>query len=316
MHTSPRQVIIDTDPGIDDAVALMLALSVPDEIAVLGIVAVAGNLPLAATGRNVLQLCELAGRAELPVHAGCARPLLRRPVTAAEIHRDALYDRLHLPEPAIALRQQHGVDFLIESLRAADAGNITLCALGPLTDLAMALIKTPDIAARIGQLVIMGGAGFELGNITPAAEFNIHADPHAAEIVLRSGIPITMIPLDVTHQVLSTPPRIAALRALGNRCGPAVAELLAGFEAARTARFGERGMALHDPCVIAYLLRPDLFEGREVNVAVETASPLTVGMTVVDWWGVTGREPNARFMTTVDAAGVYDLLTGRLARLP
>ena len=125
-----------------------------------------------------------------------------------------------------------------------------------------------------------------------------------------------MIPLDVTHQVLSTPPRIAALRALGNRCGPAVASLLTGFEEARTSKFGERGMALHDPCVIAYLLRPELFSGREVNVAVETASALTVGMTVVDWWGVTGRNANARFLTMVDAEGLYELLTARLPALP
>jgi purine nucleosidase len=162
----------------------------------------------------------------------------------------------------------------------------------------------------------MGGAGFEIGNITPAAEFNIHVDPHAADVVLQSGIPITMIPLDVTHQILSTPPRLAALRALPNRCGPAVAELLIGFEGTRTARFAERGMALHDPCVIAYLLRPTLFSGRVVNVTVETASPLTAGMTVVDWWGVTDRKPNARFLNAVNAEGIYELLTERLERLP
>ena len=311
-----RCIIIDTDPGIDDAVALLLALAASEELEILGIIAVAGNLPLAATGRNARQICELAGRLEIAVYAGCARPLLRPPVNAAALHHDALHERLRLPEPAIALRPQHGVDFLIDRLRAAEPGATTLCALGPLTDLAMALIKAPDIASRIGELVIMGGAGFELGNITPAAEFNIHADPHAAEIVLESGIPITMIPLDVTHQVLSTPPRIAAFGALPNRCGPTVARLLTAFENARASRFGERGMALHDPCVVAYLLRPGLFGGRRVNVAVETASPLTIGATVVDWWGVTGRPANARFMTTVDAGGVYDLLTEKLARLP
>ncbi|MGA8382801.1 MAG: nucleoside hydrolase, partial [Stellaceae bacterium] len=152
--------------------------------------------------------------------------------------------------------------------------------------------------------------------VTPAAEFNIHVDPHAAEIVLASGVPVTMLPLDATHQVLSTPARISALQALGNRCGPAVAALLAAFEETRTERFGARGTALHDPCVIAYLLRPALFSGRTVNVAVETASPLTIGMTVVDWWGVTGRKANARFMTAVDADGLYELLTEKLARLP
>ncbi len=312
----PRRIIIDTDPGIDDAVAILLALAAPEELAVLGIVAVAGNLPLAQTERNARQVCELAGRPDLAVHAGCARPLVRPPATAAHIHRDSLGDRLHLPEPAMPLKAQHGVDFLIDTLRADEAGTVTLCALGPLTDIAMALVKAPDIAPRIGELVVMGGAGFEIGNVTPAAEFNIHADPHAAAIVLDSGIPIAMIPLDATHQVLSTPPRLAALNALGNRCGPAVAGLLADFDEARSGTFGARGRALHDPCVVAYLLCPALFAGREVNVAVETGSPLTLGMTVVDWWGVTGRRANARFMTTVDADGFYALLTARLALLP
>jgi len=310
-----RKIIIDADPGIDDAVAILLALAA-EELEMLGVVAVAGNLPLAQTERNARLVCELAGRPEIVVYAGCVRPILRPPVLASAIHGDSLGERLGLPEPATRLQAQHGVDFIIETVRAAEPGSITLCALGPLTDIAVALVKAPDIAGRIGELVIMGGAAFELGNVTPAAEFNIHVDPHAAEIVLGSGIPITMIPLDVTHQVLSTRPRIAALNALGNRCGPVVAALLTGFEETRTARFGERAMALHDPCVIAYLLCPDLFRGREVNVAVETASPLTSGMTVVDWWGVTGRLANTKFMTEVDADGIYSLLTARLVRLP
>ncbi len=311
-----RPIIIDTDPGIDDAVAILLALAAPEELEVLGIVAVAGNLPLAQTERNARRICELAGRADIPVYAGCARPMLRSLATAEHIHGETARDRLLLPEPTMALRPRHGVDFLIEPLRAAKTNKITLCALGPLTNIAMALLKAPEIAGKIAELVIMGGACFELGNVTPAAEFNIHVDPHAAAIVVDSGIPITMIPLDVTHQVLSTPPRIEALRALGNRCGPAVAALLSSFEKKRSAKFGERGRALHDPCVIAYLLCPALFGGREVNVAIETQSPLTIGMTVVDWWGVTGRKPNVRWMSTVDAEGFYDLLTEKLARLP
>jgi purine nucleosidase len=185
-----------------------------------------------------------------------------------------------------------------------------------LTNIAMALVKAPEVAGKIRELVIMGGAAFELGNVTPAAEFNIHVDPHAAAIVIDSGVPITMIPLDVTHQVLSTSPRIEALSALGNRCGMAAAELLISFENNRSARFGARARALHDPSVIAYLLRPTLFGGHEVNVAIETQSPLTIGMTVVDWWGATGRKPNVRWMNTVDAGGFYDLLTEKLARLP
>jgi len=311
-----RRIIIDTDPGIDDAVALLLALAAPEELDVLGIVTVAGNLPLRLTERNARRICELAGRADMPVYAGCARPILRPLATAERIHGETPRDRLLLPEPTMALRPQHGVDFLIDTLRGEEAGTITLCALGPLTNIAMALVKAPEVTERIGELVVMGGACFELGNVTPAAEFNIHVDPHAAAIVLDSGIPITMIPLDVTHQVLTTPKRLIALRALGNRCGSAVAALLAAFERKRRANYGSRGRALHDPCVIAYLLRPALYGGREANVAIETQSPLTLGMTVVDWWGVTGRKPNARVMNTVDANGFYDLFTERLARLP
>ena len=241
--------------------------------------------------------------------------MLRSPAAAEHIQADTGLGGLDLPDPVMPLRPQHGVDFLIETLRRAPQGGVTLCALGPLTDIAVALVKAPEIAGLVRELVIMGGAGFELGNVTPAAEFNFFVDPHAARLVLESGMPITIVPLDVTHRVLSTRPRIAALEALPNRCGPAVATLLTSFETARVDRFGERAMALHDPCVIAYLLRPALFRGRTANVAIETESPLTLGMSVVDWWGVTGRAPNASFLTEVDADGVYGLLTERLARL-
>jgi purine nucleosidase len=311
-----RRIIIDADPGIDDAVAILLALASPEELEVLGVVAVAGNLPLALTDRNARRVCELSGRTDIAVYAGCGRPLLRPLATAERIHGETARDRLLLPEPTMAPRPQHGVDFLIDTLRSEAAGTVTLCALGPLTNIAMALVKAPDVAERIAELVVMGGTCRELGNVTPAAEFNIYVDPHAAVIVLDSGIPITMIPLDATHQVLTTPKRLAALRGLGNRCGSAVAALLAAFERRRRGDFGARGRALHDPCVIGYLLRPAVFGGREVNVAIETESPLTLGMTVADWWGVTGRKANVRLMNTIDASGFYDLMTERLGRLP
>jgi purine nucleosidase len=309
-----RRIIIDTDPGLDDAVAILFALA-SEELEVLSLVAVAGNLPLTQTERNARRVCALAGRPELPVYAGCGRPLMHPLVTAEHIHNDPRLDAV-LPEPETPLRAQHGVDFLIETLRSVERGAITLCALGPLTNIAVALTKAPEIAGMIGELVVMGGAGFELGNVTPAAEFNIHVDPHAAAIVIDSGVPITMIPLDVTHRLITTEARLAALRALPNRCGAAVAALLTAFERNRHAKFGSRARALHDPAVIGYLLRPNLYEGRQVNVAVETHSPLTMGMTVVDWWGVTERRTNARFMTKVDADGFYDLLTARLALVP
>jgi len=309
-------IIIDTDPGLDDAVAILLAFAAAEELEVLGLVAVAGNLPLAQTERNARRVCELAGRHDVPVYAGCARPILRPLATAERVHRETERDRLLLPVPTTALQPQHGVDFLVETLRASEARTITLCALAPLTNIAMALVKAPEITGKIRELVVMGGACFELGNVTPAAEFNMHLDPHAAAIVFDSGIPITMIPLDVTHQLVSTPARLAALRILGNRCGPAVAGLLTSFEKNRRPKFGARARALHDPAVIGYLLRPASYRGREVNVVIETQSPLTTGMTVVDWWGVTDRKPNVRFMNSVDADEFYDLLAEKLARLP
>jgi purine nucleosidase len=310
-----RRIIIDTDPGLDDAVAILFALAAVDELEVLGIVAVAGNLPLFETERNARRICALAGRPELPIYAGCERPLLRPLATADRIHNDPRLEAV-LPEAAMLLQAQHGVDFLIETLRSADLSTITLCALGPLTNIAMALVKAPEVVGKVCELVVMGGACFQLGNVTPAAEFNIHVDPHAAAIVIDSGIPITMIPLDITHQLITTEPRLAALQALPNRYGKAVVELLAAFERNRRVKFGERAKALHDPAVIGYLLRPDLYDGREVNVAIETDSPLTVGMTVVDWWGVTGRPVNARFLNTVDADGFYSLLAEKLGSLP
>jgi purine nucleosidase len=309
-------IIIDTDPGLDDAVAILLAFAAAEELEVRGLVAVAGNLPLAQTERNARRVCELAGRLDVPVYAGCARPILRPLATAARVHRETERDRLLLPDPTIPLQPQHGVDFLVETLLASEPGTITLCVLGPLTNIAMALVKAPEVAGKIRELIVMGGSCFELGNVTPTAEFNMHVDPHAAAIVVDSSIPITMIPLDITHQLVTTEVRLAALRVLANRCGTSVAALLAAFEKNRRAKFGSRARALHDPAVIGYLLRPNLYEGREVNVAVETQSPLTIGMTVVDWWGVTGRKPNVRFMNSVDADGFYNLLTEKLARLP
>ncbi|HEY9548450.1 MAG TPA: nucleoside hydrolase, partial [Kiloniellaceae bacterium] len=198
-----RPIIIDTDPGQDDAIAILLALASP-ELTVLGITAVAGNVPLALTEKNARKVCELAGRPEVKVFAGCARPLVRPPVTAEQVHGKTGLDGPDLPEPAMPLQPQHAVDWLVDTLRAAPAGSITLCALGPLTNLAAAIVKAPDIVARIGEIVLMGGGFFEGGNTTPAAEFNIYVDPHAAQVVFASGAKLTMHPLDVTHKALMT----------------------------------------------------------------------------------------------------------------
>ncbi len=310
-----RKIIIDTDPGQDDAVAILLALASP-ELDVLGLVAVAGNVPLALTGANARRIVELAGRPEVPVHAGAVRPLVRPLVTAEHVHGRTGLDGADLPEPEVPLHPGHGVDFIVETLLKAEPGEVTLCTLGPLTDVALALNRAPEIAPRIREIVMMGGAYFAVGNITPTAEFNVYVDPEAADVVMRSGVPITMLPLDVTHGALATPDRLARFRALGNRSGATVAGMLGFSERFDNEKYGGEGAPLHDPNVIAWLLRPDLYTGRRVNVAIECASPLTLGMTVADYWRVTQRPANALFLTGVDADGFFDLLVERLAALP
>lgn len=312
---SPRKIIIDTDPGQDDAVAILLALGSPDEIEVLGITAVAGNVQLALTQKNARIVCELANRPDVPVYAGCEAPMGRTLVTAEHVHGKTGLDGPDLPDPVMPLQAEHGVDFIIETLRNAPSGAVTLCPLGPLTNIATAFKQAPDIIEKVQEIVLMGGAYFEVGNITPTAEFNIYVDPQAAKIVFDSGCPITVMPLDVTHKALVTKPRNDAFRALGTPVGTAVAEMTDFFERFDKEKYGSLGAPLHDPCVIAYLIRPELFQGRHINVEIETQSPLTLGMTVADWWGVTDRPANAMFMGDVDAQGFFDLLTERLARL-
>ena len=311
----PRKIIIDTDPGQDDAVAILLALASPEDLTVLGITAVAGNVPLPLTQKNARIICELAGKADVPVFAGCDAPIKRRLVTAEHVHGKTGLDGPPMADPVMPLQGQHAVDFIIETLRREPAGTVTLCPLGPLTNIAVALQRAPDIAARVQEIVLMGGAYFEVGNITPAAEFNIYVDPEAAEIIFKSGIPIVVMPLDVTHKALTSKARVDAFRSLGSRVGDMVAAWTDFFERFDVAKYGSQGAPLHDPCVIAYLIRPDLFTGRHINVEIETTSELTLGMTVADWWGVTDRPKNAMFMGGVDADALFALLTERLARL-
>jgi purine nucleosidase len=310
----PRRIIIDTDPGQDDAVAILLALASP-ELEVVGITAVAGNVPLALTQVNARKVCELAGRPQTKVFAGASQPLIRKLVTAEYVHGKTGLDGPTLPEPAMPLQEQHAVDFIIETVMTSRPGEITLCPLGPLTNIAMAMTREPGLAARLCEIVLMGGGFFEGGNTTPAAEFNIYVDPHAADIVFRSGAPIVMMPLDVTHKALTKRARVERFRAMDTRVGHATAELLDFFERFDEHKYGTDGGPLHDPCVIAWLLKPELFSGKECNVVVETSSELTMGMTVVDWWGVTGRPKNATVMRDIDAEGFFALLAERLALL-
>jgi purine nucleosidase len=308
------KIVIDTDPGQDDAVAILLALASP-EFEVLGIVAVAGNVPLALTETNARRICELAGRPHMPVFAGAERPMVRDLVTAEYVHGNTGLDGPDLPEPKMPLQERHGVDFIVETLRREPPGTVTLATLGPLTNIALALNRAPEIAQRIERIVMMGGGFFEGGNVTPAAEFNIYVDPHAADVVFRSGIPIVMIPLDCTHKALTTRARVEAIRALATPVGKATAELLDFFERFDERKYGTDGGPLHDPCVIAYMLAPDIFTGRHCNVTVECASELTMGMTVVDWWQVSNRPHNALVLRDLDADRFFGLLTERLGRL-
>ena len=310
-----RKIIIDTDPGQDDAVAILLALASPDEIDVLGVVAVAGNVPLALTEKNARIVCELAGRVDIPVFAGRDAPLKRALVTAEHVHGKTGLDGPKLADPVMPLQDVHGVDFIVETLRREPPGTVTLVPIGPLTNIAAAFDKAPDIVARVQEIVLMGGAYFEVGNITPAAEFNIYVDPEAADIVFKSGAPLVVMPLDVTHKVLTTAVRVEAFRAMGTNVGKMVAAWTDFFERFDMEKYGSDGAPLHDPCTIAYLIQPELFSGRRINVEIEQVSDLTRGMTVADWWGVTDRAANALFIGDVDADGFFRLLTERIARL-
>jgi purine nucleosidase len=308
-----RKIIIDTDPGQDDAVAILLALASP-ELEVLGITAVAGNVPLALTTLNTRKICEVAKRPDIKVFAGCDRPIKQALVTAEHVHGKSGLDGIELPEPKMELQSQHGVDFIIETLRNAPSGSVTLCPLGPLTNIATAFEKAPDIVERVQEIVLMGGAYFEVGNVTPAAEFNIYVDPEAADIVFKSGVKITLMPLDVTHKVLVTKQRLEAYKTMGF-VGDVVIGWMDFFERFDIAKYGSAGGPLHDPTVIAYLLKPEIFTGRFINVEIETQSELTRGMTVADWWGVTERAPNATFIGDADADAFFELLSTRISTL-
>ena len=315
MTQQPRPVIIDTDPGQDDAVALLTALASPEELEILAIAAVAGNVPLDLTVANCLALVELADRRDVPVYRGSSRPMVKELVTAEYVHGPTGIDGADLDPPSLQEGEGHAVDRIIELLMDAGDGEMTVCTLGPLTNIGMAMAREPMIIPKIGELVMMGGGFFEGGNTTPAAEFNIYVDPHAAHIVFKSGVPIVMMPLDVTHKALTTRDRLQRFADLGTRAGACVEGMLDFYDRWDMDKYGFEGGPLHDPTVIAYLLQPHLFAGRRVNVEIEISSPLTEGMTVIDWWGVTDRPPNALVMNEIDADGFFDLLVDRIGRL-
>ncbi|UMM09442.1 nucleoside hydrolase [Gluconobacter frateurii] len=313
-QVSPRRIIIDTDPGQDDAVAILLALASP-ELHVEAIMTVAGNVPLSQTTKNACALLELAGREEVPVYAGAARPLHKAPISAEHVHGETGMGGANLPEPRLRAQGIDAATHLVDVLRKEPAGSITLVCLGPMTNLAHALTHAPDIAPKIARLVAMGGAQREGGNITPTAEFNFFVDPHAAKIVIAAGIPTTLLPLDVTHRAIATPRRLAPIADLKTPVGDMVVRMLGAEDRFEKMKYGWEGGALHDPLTIGWLLWPDLFSGRECNVEIEVEAPLCLGQSVVDLWKVTDRPANALWIDHIDSDAFYTRLTERLARL-
>ena len=291
---------------------LLLALACPDEFDILGITTVAGNVPLDLTQRNARIMCELAGRTDVPVFAGCEKPLRRPLITAENVHGKTGIDGVEVYEPTMPLQDKHAVDFIIETLLDAEADSVTLVPTGPLTNIGSAIEKHPGILAKIREIVLMGGAMREGGNTTPCAEFNILEDPDAAQIVIHCGRPLTIVPLDATHQALVSLRRIEQIRALATPVGTAVVGMMEFFNRFDSEKYGSEGAPLHDPCTIAFLLKPELFKGKMCNVEVETESPLTMGHTAVDFWGVTDRPANANWIYQVDADGFFALLIKRL----
>ena len=308
-----RKVIIDCDPGQDDAVALFLAMSAPDELEVLGVTTVAGNVPLELTQRNARMMCDIAGRTDLPVYAGCDKPMELEAITAEYIHGNTGIDGVDVFEPQTPLQDVPAVDYIVDTLRKAEKGTVTLIPTGPMTNIATAIQRDPAILDAVERIVSMGGAMREGGNRSPSAEFNVLVDPHAADIVYNCGRPVTAMGLDVTHQVLSTRERVARIRDVGNAVAEATADMLSFFHRYDTKKYGSEGAPLHDPCTVAWLLRPDLFETKLCNLSVETRSELTLGHTAVDFWHVTDRPHNVEWTYAVDAEGFYDLLVERLA---
>jgi pyrimidine-specific ribonucleoside hydrolase len=308
-----RPVILDCDPGHDDALAILLALASPG-LHVLGITTVGGNAGLDRTTRNALRVLTLLGRTDVPVAAGAARPLVREPLVQPRFHGESGLDGADLPEPAVGPREETAVELLAELVRAS-AGPVTLVPTGPLTNIALFLRACPGLHDRIGAISLMGGSIGE-GNTTPSAEFNIWQDPEAAAIVFDSGIPVLMAGLDVTHRLLVLPPDVARLERLGTRTGQVFADLMRFFAIHHRNRYGWDGPPVHDAVAVIRLIAPDLVTSRPLRIDVETGAGLTSGRTVADVEGITGQPPNADVGVDLDRDRCIDLIVDAVARFP
>jgi purine nucleosidase len=305
-----RSLLIDTDPGQDDAIAILLALA-SKELEVDAITTVAGNVPQPLVTDNVHGLLALTGREDIPVHRGCERPMLRELFTAEYVHGPSGVDGTDLPAASVATAPEHGVDAIIKYCLGAKDGAVTICPVGPLTNIGMAIVKEPRIIPKIREIAWMGGAFDEPGNTTELAEFNAFVDPHAAHVVFTSGAPLTIFPLDVTHKALMLPRHIDALEAAGTEVAAAAVGMLRFYERYDVDKYNIPGAPLHDPCVIAYLSDPSLFEGHRAHVAVDHVEEASIGNT----YEVEGPEPNATVMTGVDADRFFDLVVQRVGSL-
>ena len=311
-----KKIILDCDPGHDDAVAIMLA-SANEQIEILGITCVGGNSTLENTTLNALKICSLIGKIDTPIFAGADKPIKVDLITAAHVHGESGLDIEGSPIEVAdnyCIQDLNGVDFIIQSC-LEQTEPIYLCPTGPLTNIALALKKEPSIKNKIKEIIFMGGVGMSLGNITPAAEFNIYVDPHAADIVINSGISLVMMGLDVTHKVMVNDEIIENIKKNGNKSSYFFADLMNFYSKFHRKLYEIEESPLHDPCVIAYLIDPSLFKGRFVNVEVEKESTLTRGKTVVDWLGATNRKPNCIVMNEVDHKNFFSLLKKELKLL-
>jgi purine nucleosidase len=307
-------LIIDCDPGVDDAIALFLAFASPQRLDILAVTTVAGNVEAELTARNARIIRQLAGREDVPVYVGAAAPLLRPPIVASHFHGESGLGDLAVFDPAAPCAKGEAADAIIEIVMSRPPGSVAMAVTGPMTNLALALRREPALARRLGTVAVMGGARSEGGNITASAEYNIYADPHAADEVFRSGVKTVVLGLDATHQVRATPARVEAVRALGTPVAGAVAGLFDFAVHIEKTLVGGDSPPQHDPCTIAWLLAPDLFTAVPVDLQVETTSELTMGHTAVEFRLPDPAAATTRWVTQADADGVFALMMERFAR--
>ncbi|MEM5518218.1 nucleoside hydrolase [Henriciella sp. AS95] len=307
-----RQIILDCDPGLDDAVAILIAVAASDRLELIGITTVAGNVPAKLTLRNARIIRELAGVGrELPICGGASIPILRDPVTAEDFHGSTGLGNIDFPKPKLRASRQHAVNFLVKTLRATKGFPATLVVTGPMTNVALAYLMAPDLVDGLKEIVIMGGADTEGGNITPHAEFNVFADPHAAAVVFGMDVPIRVLNLDVTHQIRASDDDVERVRALGSKEAMAAADLLAASNRLEENEKGRKA-PLHDPSTILAILRPDLFEGRQARVSVVTEPGERFGKTVPEY----REDGNVLWYDKADAEAVFSEMLGQLGRYP